>query len=166
MWCLYSRALPKLTLNSPRSPRSLCPVESMWPRHQTTPCSWLLPPKLSPTQGWLRSCLSHQSNPPWWRTPACVAASATPHSQGTWTSPQDWLRSRNTSQTLCCPSSEGKKVSCVTLKVVTHCYLQTFWRSHMTSPRSSYHYTFGQQVVSQNQWASKISISFCRSLSW
>lgn len=106
MWFLYSRALPRLTLNSPRSPRIHCPVESMWLRHQMTPCSWPLPPKLRPIQGWLRSCPSHQSNPPSWRTRGCAAASATPHCRGTWTSPQDWLRSRNTSQTLCCLSAE------------------------------------------------------------
>lgn len=104
MWFLYSRALPRLTLNSPRSPRSHCRVEPMWLWHQTTPCS--RPLKLRPIQGWLHSCPSYQSNPPSWRTRGCAAASATRHCPETWTSPQDWLRPRNTSQTLHCLSSE------------------------------------------------------------
>lgn len=108
MWFLCSRAQPRLTLSSLRSPRSLCRAESTWPWRRTTPCSRPPPLKQRPMQGRLHSCPSCQSSPPWWRTRGCAAASATPHCRETWTSPQDWLRSRSISQTLCCLSSEER----------------------------------------------------------
>lgn len=107
MWFLYSRAPPRQTLDSLRSPKSHCPAVSMSLWHQMTPCSWPSLLKLRPIQTWLRSWPSRQSNPPLWRTPGCAGASAISHYRGTWTSPQDFLKSRNTSQTLCCLSSES-----------------------------------------------------------
>lgn len=156
----HSRALLKLTLNPPRGPRSPCPVGSMWQWHQMTPCSW--PPRLKPRpmQAWVHSCQSHQQNPPW-SGPVCVAASATPHYLGNWTSPQDYLRSRNTCQTLCCRSSEvvrkknfPSNQQCdfeSTTTLLLYRLLQTarlvLYNCNMTSLIFRYHNTFGQCVL-------------------
>lgn len=95
-------------LNSLRSLRSPSPAVPMWPRHRMMPHSGVCLLKVSAMQGPFRRRRSHWSNPPPW-TQSCAVSPTAPHCRGTWTSPQDRLRCRNTSQTRCCPSSQDNQ---------------------------------------------------------
>lgn len=96
MWFPYFRVLPTPMLNSPRSLRSPSPTVPMRPQPQVIPRSWVSLLKVK-----------HQWTPP--PTSQSSAGSPTaPHCRRTWTS-QDRLRSRNTSLTRCCLSSEDHR---------------------------------------------------------
>lgn len=165
---LHCRALRRLSINSPKSPRSLYPAASMRPWRQTTPCLWPSPLKLRPMRGWLHSSLSHQSDPCSWRTHGCATASATRHCRGTWTSPQDWLRYRNTSQTPCCLSSEERLPKSFPgnhheFERTNTRFSQTFWRSRKNRDRFRYHHTCEQpDGLRTTEWTTSICVSLCR----
>lgn len=138
-WCLYPRARPRLIFSSPRSLRNPFPAASMWLRRQTIPCSWLSPLKLLR----LLSCPSHQWNPPPWRTQTCAAFPITLRCRRTWTSPQDWLRSRNTSRTPFCRSPDDHQ------SVNSPMWL---WNtSRHFEGRFSYHDIFGHPLMTCHQ---------------
>lgn len=106
LFCLNFRGWNALMLNSPKSPRSLCPAASIWLQPLMTQWPWRSLLKRRHTRAWPLSCLNSRSNPP--SVPDLPRNPVFPQCRGTWTCLQNRARCRNTPQTRHCRSPESQ----------------------------------------------------------